>query len=384
MSFDATTTIYLFNIFTLLVIGGMLMFIKTAPELRRLMYHRAKWFLVSAVIIVAVGQTMMLIDDMAGNEIGIFPVFILLVASFQACLFTFLVLILFHSRYVTTRNILKHMLPTAIFIVAYIITILFRKDVEVFTLSDYIVHIGNPALLLRTAFVVTYGIQLAIYISIFNRERKLHIQQIDEYFFDTSQLKLRWGTSLFYQAVAIGIVVLIFSVKPTRTGDILLTLFLPVFYGAFAVRYINFQHTLPLVMQAVEQDETHKKQHNGKMENTDSISDEELCRKLESLLVNESFYLVQGIVIANVATKLKVNKRTLSAYINSVYDKNFNWWINSLRIEHAKRVIDSNPELALTEVAYQSGFADSAMLCKEFKRHIGVPPSVYRKTLSKE
>ena len=379
MQINIISVIYLSNIVSLLVVGVMLMVIKTTPELRKLKYHQAKRCLAIAVIIVAIGQIVQLLEGTVEETMGIFPFSILLVAPFQACLFTFLVLILFHSPYVTTKNIFKHLLPTIIFIVAYLAIRLICNDVKIYTITDYITHIHNPILLLRTAFVVTYGVQLIIYISLFNRERKLYIQHINSYFSDTSHFRLRWGTSLFYQAVAIGILALIFTIKPTRVGDILFTIFLPLFYAVFAVRYINFQYTLPTIIAAVEQNEM--AQNNSTADNESKI--EELCHELKMLLENDPIYLTQGIVIVDIATKLKVNKRLLSTCISSTYGKNFNSWINSLRVEHAKKLIDSCPMCSLLEIAEQSGFADAAMFSKEFKRHMGESPSVYRSKIRK-
>lgn len=89
-------------------------------------------------------------------------------------------------------------------------------------------------------------------------------------------------------------------------------------------------------------------------------------------------YLKESITIMQVADQMGLNTRLLSNYINNVKGKNFNAWINFLKVEETKRVLLEDRSRPLGEIAYEMGFSDSASLSKIFKSIEGIPPSVYR------
>lgn len=89
-------------------------------------------------------------------------------------------------------------------------------------------------------------------------------------------------------------------------------------------------------------------------------------------------YLKESITIMQVADQMGLNTRLLSNYINNVKGKNFNAWINFLKVEETKRVLLEDRSRPLGEIAYEMGFTDSASLSKIFKSIEGIPPSVYR------
>ena len=53
-------------------------------------------------------------------------------------------------------------------------------------------------------------------------------------------------------------------------------------------------------------------------------------------------------------------------------------WLTDLRIERAKELL-AGAELALTDVAVQSGFADQAAFTRTFRRIVGLPPGRWRR-----
>lgn len=91
-------------------------------------------------------------------------------------------------------------------------------------------------------------------------------------------------------------------------------------------------------------------------------------------------YLAEGLTINKVAEQMKLNTRLLSNYINNVKGRNFNAWINFLKVEETKRALLADRSRPLGEIAYEMGFTDSAAMSKIFKSVEGMPPSVYRQT----
>ena len=91
-------------------------------------------------------------------------------------------------------------------------------------------------------------------------------------------------------------------------------------------------------------------------------------------------YLKESITIMQVAEQMGLNTRLLSNYLNSVKGRNFNAWINYLKVEETKRMLLAERSVSLSDIAYKMGFSDLASMSKIFKSIEGMPPSVYRQT----
>lgn len=89
-------------------------------------------------------------------------------------------------------------------------------------------------------------------------------------------------------------------------------------------------------------------------------------------------YLKESITITQVAEQMGLNTRLLSNYINYVKGRNFNSWINYLKVQETKVVLLADRTLPLSDIAYRMGFADLASMSRIFKQIEGMPPSVYR------
>lgn len=91
-------------------------------------------------------------------------------------------------------------------------------------------------------------------------------------------------------------------------------------------------------------------------------------------------YLKESITIMQVAEQMGLNSRLLSNYLNSVKGRNFNAWINYLKVEETKLLLLADRSVSLSDIAYKMGFTDLASMSKIFKSIEGMPPSVYRQT----
>ena len=95
----------------------------------------------------------------------------------------------------------------------------------------------------------------------------------------------------------------------------------------------------------------------------------------------EKPYLAEGLTLAKVADEIGINPRSLSGFLNDIYEMNFNAWINNLRIEEVKRLIDAGTGKSMTDLA---GFTDLSAMSRIFKRITGITPSMYRSDSQKD
>jgi AraC-like DNA-binding protein len=119
------------------------------------------------------------------------------------------------------------------------------------------------------------------------------------------------------------------------------------------------------------------------------LTDEEANRLLDLLknhLETQKPHLVPGLSISGLARQMAVPARNLSQVINSRMGQNFVDFINSYRIEEAKRLLSGSGacEKTILEIAYDSGFNSKSVFNKAFKKHAGIPPVEFRRKAGKE
>lgn len=114
------------------------------------------------------------------------------------------------------------------------------------------------------------------------------------------------------------------------------------------------------------------------------LTDEEADRLLVSLknhMETQKPHLVPGLSSIRLARGMAVPARAISQVINSRLGKNFVDFINSYRVEEAKRLLSESCANGKTilEIVYESGFNSKSVFNKAFKKHAGMPPNEFRR-----
>jgi AraC-like DNA-binding protein len=93
-------------------------------------------------------------------------------------------------------------------------------------------------------------------------------------------------------------------------------------------------------------------------------------------------YLDPDLTLEKLAARLSLRPKVLSKVINDGLHKHFFDFINSYRIDEAKRLLTNPPDRKFTvlEVLYQCGFNSKSSFNTLFKRYTGMTPTVFRKT----
>jgi len=88
--------------------------------------------------------------------------------------------------------------------------------------------------------------------------------------------------------------------------------------------------------------------------------------------------------LKEVAQSLRVHPAYLSREFAKYFDHlSFGEYIRKLRIEKAVNLLETGKH-SLSEIAYLTGFSDQSHFTRIFKKQMGVPPSVYKKTWAKK
>ncbi len=113
---------------------------------------------------------------------------------------------------------------------------------------------------------------------------------------------------------------------------------------------------------------------------------EELAQKivtdLREKLAKEPLYLEPGLTLYELAKSIDVSPHHLSQVINQYYQCNFQSFINTYRIDIAKKLL-RNTSLKILAVAYDSGFKSISTFNVAFKKETGMSPTQYRKKKAK-
>ncbi|MEO8773487.1 MAG: helix-turn-helix domain-containing protein [Gelidibacter sp.] len=119
---------------------------------------------------------------------------------------------------------------------------------------------------------------------------------------------------------------------------------------------------------------------------TSDVSDEVTQQILEGLqkLESQEYFLKQDCNAYNVAKKIKTNTSYLSKVVNSHFQKNFNTYINDLRINYAIVRLENDTRFrsfSIQSIAEDVGYKSADSFTKYFKQNTGLNPSFYIKQL---
>ncbi|TJY37086.1 AraC family transcriptional regulator [Pontimicrobium aquaticum] len=103
---------------------------------------------------------------------------------------------------------------------------------------------------------------------------------------------------------------------------------------------------------------------------------------LLDLMDSKKPYLDYELRLNDLADTLNVSRNHMSQVINEHFEASFFEFINSYRIREAIRLLEEEPELSISSVAFESGFNNRVSFYNSFKKVKGMTPTSFRKRLS--
>jgi AraC-like DNA-binding protein len=96
---------------------------------------------------------------------------------------------------------------------------------------------------------------------------------------------------------------------------------------------------------------------------------------------NEKPFLSPNLSLNELAGQLSISPRYLSDLINRSFKQNFFDFINTYRIEEAKKMLsfDDSRTRTVLEILYDSGFNSKSAFHVAFKKNTGITPTEYRR-----
>lgn len=107
-------------------------------------------------------------------------------------------------------------------------------------------------------------------------------------------------------------------------------------------------------------------------------------KKLMAYIKKHRPFLNPNLTVRDLSSELSIPYWHISEVIHRKYGQNFQKFINTFRIDEARRLMEeSGKKRSLLNIAYQSGFNTKSTFNGAFKTIMNQTPSQYRKTLAK-
>ena len=100
--------------------------------------------------------------------------------------------------------------------------------------------------------------------------------------------------------------------------------------------------------------------------------------ELKNEIVNKKYFTDPDINLNKISEQLNISPRELSRIINTEAEMNFNDFLNEIRIEYFKKLLDED-KFSIEGMAYEAGFKSKTSFYRAFKKSTGQTPSQYQK-----
>lgn len=112
-----------------------------------------------------------------------------------------------------------------------------------------------------------------------------------------------------------------------------------------------------------------------------NIKSKNKFEEIHQFVLENQLYLDTEMTLSVLSKKIKISEGYLSQLINKNHGKNYNDYINGLRIEHVKKILvnDEYSNYTITAIGLESGFKTKTSFYAIFKKHTGKTPNQYKK-----
>ena len=291
-------------------------------------------------------------------------------ASIQSLLFTFTLITMIQPSLVTTRRTLVNIALVAVGSVCYLVA-----D----SLAD------SP--IVTCVAVAAVIVQLLLYTALFQRCYKKFVRQVKDYYDEEYERPLQWARNSFIAALAVGVLAMLSLTVPQSVYNAFMCCYM-AFYIWFATRFINYiirsDYYLPAVKisaeEIVEPGPEPKLEPETLASDSDFNDSSEQEKRLQVALdeyVASKDYLNPDRDRNYIIERSGIDPRYFRWYFQNVLTQDFRVWRANLRIEEAKRIILTTPDVSMNALAIKLGFGTSQNFYHHFKKVVGQTPTEF-------
>ena len=129
-----------------------------------------------------------------------------------------------------------------------------------------------------------------------------------------------------------------------------------------------------------------QKNHTSDHEKIKIINVEDLkilMEKIDSYMKTSEAFLISELTIIDLAEKLKVHPKKISLCINTIFNQNFNSYVNQLRIKKAEEILSeqSPSNYSIEGIGKEVGFHSKSAFYAAFRKFTGTTPIKYKDSI---
>lgn len=315
------------------------------------------------------------------QEAQLFSTLTLIVASYQAMLFTTASLVFVQSARIHRRSVLTQL------------GVITAAGVSLLV-SQY--RFPGLFAFLFAAAIAAYIAQIVFYTLAFRKDYKSCVKHLEAFYDEDEQGRMRWISRCFHSALAVGIVALFFCMIPysSITYD-LFVLTYTIYYVYIAGCVVNYRIKAGFIINA-------RKEHQQAQEEKQAVpeTEKEIAAKEETdpqavlawadklridleRWVAEKHYIDIDSSPDKVAKELGITKTRLNGYFAQYEQTTFREWRTQLRLKEAERILREEDEVAVSSLHELVGVSDKSNFRRSFKQFTGMTPHEYRKQVRK-
>ncbi|MEG2673865.1 MAG: helix-turn-helix domain-containing protein [Muribaculaceae bacterium] len=269
---------------------------------------------------------------------------------------TFILIELIRPGWVTWKRIAYHEFPFVLLIIIFALTS-----------SDVVYHIS-------LIFVFLYSFSVAIFLI---KNIPLYHRSLKEQYSFTENLDVRWlWNILIFFMIFLGIWAYSFM-----ASDIWIDVFYYVGSSLIWMTICYFISKHQIALKLTSDSEILNKVSLPIAEHAEVEQRQQynFANSLYKLFEDDKLYLNPKLTLSDVSQELCTNRTYLSEYINNVLNTCFFDFVNEYRLEHASKLLKSEPALTLEQIAEESGFNSLSTFRRSFSKKYECTPHNYRK-----
>lgn len=244
----------------------------------------------------------------------------------------------------------------------------FKKGMLIHAAPFLILLLLNSLVLLSKAFYVSFGIYIIylhfltyILVSFFKKEN--YLRKVTNV---TTNVKKKW-----LNLTHLGILFIWVSYFIFLLGD-----YIPYIVGPLTYSIVIYALSFWAIPNKALK-EADKKYQSSTLNSEKSL---EIYKRLEDYFITEKPYLNPDLKLHMVASKLQITPHSLSQVVNENCRQNFQQYLNSYRIEAAKKMLLSKEteSFTISSISYDCGFNSISAFNAAFKKQVNKTPSQFR------
>lgn len=174
----------------------------------------------------------------------------------------------------------------------------------------------------------------------------------------------------------IGLCCILFGItNPINMRYVFYFSLLIIFFFVIHTRFSIFFESQKIVIQELKQEIKYK----NSLLNENELDD--ILGNIQTYFNKKSAYLDSEFTLEQLSDEMKIPKVKITQALNIRLNTNFYKYLNSLRVEEAKKRLETAVKPNFSEIGYESGFKNKSTFYKYFKQIEGITPSEYKSGL---